>query len=190
MLAACLFLIARAGAPFHCQMRTQRVPQRVHAEFDHTHYRDGNRMVLRVEVNQRDPVYAARSNQQLKVVHVDPGIAVAQSTVAKYMKRTPRPPSPTWRTFLANQASQIMAADFLVVPTATYRWLFVLVILAHERGRIVHGAVTAHPTAAWTAQQFRNAVPCGEVPTCLLHDRDGAFATVVTPSRPCASRKW
>lgn len=104
------------------------------------------------------------------------GIAVAQSTVAQYMTRYRRPPSQTWRTFLANHASQVMAADFLVVPTATYRLLFVLVILAHDRRRVVHVAVTDHPTSAWTAQQLRNAFPYNAGPAYLVHDRDGAFA--------------
>ena len=75
------------------------------------------------------------------------GISVSQSTVATYMRRHPRPPSQTWRTFLTNHASQIMAADLFVVPTITFRLLFVLVILAHDRRRIVHVAVTEHPTA-------------------------------------------
>ena len=61
------------------------------------------------------------------------GISVSESTVAKYMRRHPRPPSQTWRTFLTNHASQIMAADLFVVPTVTFRLLFVLVILAHDR---------------------------------------------------------
>lgn len=76
------------------------------------------------------------------------GIDVGQATVAKYMARRQRPPSQAWRTFLANHVHQIAAADFFVVPTATYRLLFVLVILAHDRRRVVHVAVTAHPTAA------------------------------------------
>jgi putative transposase len=73
-----------------------------------------------------------------------------------------------------------MAADFFVVPTVTFRLLYVLVVLAHDRRRIVHVAVTAHPTAAWTAQQFRNAFPDDQAPRYLLHDRDGAFAAVAT----------
>ena len=86
------------------------------------------------------------------------GMAISQASVAKYMIGR-RPPSPTWRTFLANHVTQLTAADFFVVPTATYRLLFVLVILAHDRRRVVHLAVTAHPTAAWTAQQLREAFP-------------------------------
>jgi putative transposase len=89
---------------------------------------------------------------------------VGQGTVAKYMARRPQRPSQTWRTFLANHVGQVMAAVFLVVPTATYRFLFVLVILAHERRWVVHVAVTHHPTAAWRAQQLRNAFPNDEYP--------------------------
>jgi putative transposase len=103
------------------------------------------------------------------------GIDVSQSAVAKYMVRRGGPSSPTWRTFLTNDLQQIAAADFFVVPTATYRMRFVLVILAHERRRIVHIAVTAHPTAAWKAQQLREAFPWDHVPRYLLHDRDTAF---------------
>jgi putative transposase len=82
---------------------------------------------------------------------------VSQATAAKYMPRRTTPPSQTWRTFLANHVQQIAAADFFVVPTATCRLLFVLVLLAHERRGVVHVAVTDHPTAAWTAQQLREA---------------------------------
>ena len=67
-----------------------------------------------------------------------------------------------------------MAADIFVVPTATCRLLFALVILAHDRRRI-HTAVTTHPTAAWTAQQFREASPWDRAPRYLVQDRDHAF---------------
>ena len=103
------------------------------------------------------------------------GINVCQATVAKYMGRRRQPPSQTWRTFLRNRLGQIVAADFFVVPTVTYRLLFVLVLLAHDRRPIRHLAVTPHPTAAWTAQQLRDAFPWDEAPRYLLHDRDHAF---------------
>jgi putative transposase len=103
------------------------------------------------------------------------GIDVCQATVANYLVRGRRPPSQTRRTFLRNHVGQIVAADFFVVPTATYRLLFVLVLLAHDRRRIRHVAVTAHPTAAWTAQQLREAFPWDEAPRYLIHDRDHAF---------------
>src|SRR3979490_1286918 len=103
------------------------------------------------------------------------GVDVCQATVAKYLVRRRQPPSQTWRTFLRNHVGQIVAVDFFVVPTATYRLLFVMVLPAHDRRRIRHVAVTAHPTAASTAQQLREAFPWDEAPRYLLHDRDHAF---------------
>jgi putative transposase len=103
------------------------------------------------------------------------GIDLCQATVAKYMGRRCQPPSQTWRTFLTNHVQQIAAADLFVVPTATCRLLFVLLILAHERRRVVHIAVTDHPTAAWTTQQLREAFPWDDTPRYLVHDRDTAF---------------
>jgi putative transposase len=108
------------------------------------------------------------------------GIDVSQATVARYMARRRRPPSQTWRTFLANHVGQMVAADFFVVPTVAYRLLFVLVILAHQRRRIVHLAVTAHPTALWTAQQLREAFPEDAAPRYLIHDRDHAFVALAS----------
>ena len=108
------------------------------------------------------------------------GLDVSQATVAKYMARRAAPPSQTWRLFLANHLDQIAAADFFVVPTATCRLLFVLVILVHQRRRVVHVAVTDHPTAAWTAQQLREAFPWDGAPRYLVHDRDSAFQAWAT----------
>jgi putative transposase len=108
------------------------------------------------------------------------GIDVSQATVAKYMVRRRQPPSQTWRTFLANHMDQMRAADFFVVPTATCRLLFVRIMLAHDRRRIVHVAVTAHPTATWTTQQLRDAFPWNQAPRFLLHDRDHAFDGLTT----------
>ena len=94
------------------------------------------------ELSTSNPLWGApRIHGELQKL----GISVSQSTVVKYMRRHPRPPSQTWRTFLTNQASQTTAADLFVVPTVTFRLLFVLVILAHERRRIVH---VASPTPA------------------------------------------
>jgi putative transposase len=106
------------------------------------------------------------------------GIEISQASVAKYLVRHRRPPSQSWRTFLANHIQQIMAADFFVVPTATGRLLFVLVMLAHHRRRVVHVAVTEHPTAAWTVQQLREAFPWDDAPRYLIRDRDLTFAEV------------
>ena len=71
------------------------------------------------------------------------GITISETTVAKYMLQHRRPPSQTWRTFLTHHVKDLVSADFFVVPTATFRWLFVFVILCHDRSRPVHFAVTA-----------------------------------------------
>jgi transposase InsO family protein len=103
------------------------------------------------------------------------GIKVSETTVAKYMVRQRRPPSQTWRTFLSNHVKDLVSADFFVVPTATFRLLFVFVILFHDRRRPVHFAVTSHPTAEWTAQQLLQAFPWDTAPRFLLRDRDGNY---------------
>jgi hypothetical protein len=85
------------------------------------------------------------------------GIEVAQSTVGKYMARGGRGRSQTWKTFLRNHSAGIGTIDFLIVPTAGFRLLFVLVILRHERRRLISLTVTAHPTAEWIARQITDA---------------------------------
>ena len=103
------------------------------------------------------------------------GIDVSEATVSKYMIRHGGPPSQRWRTFLENHAKEISAVDFFIVPTATFRILFVLIILSHERRRILHFNATEHPTAAWTARQLLEACGLGEVPRYLLRDRDAIY---------------
>jgi putative transposase len=68
-------------------------------------------------------------------------------------------PSQTWRTFLANHVRDVVALDFLTVPSAGLRVLFVLIVLAHHHRRVLHFNVTEHPTAAWTAQQIVDTFP-------------------------------
>jgi transposase InsO family protein len=102
------------------------------------------------------------------------GIEIAEPTVATYLGRRPASPSPTWRTFLRTHLSQFASMDFFTVPTATFRVLFVLVILSHDRCRIVHLNVTGHPTAAWTRPQTREAFPDQTAPAYLIRDRDGS----------------
>jgi transposase InsO family protein len=106
------------------------------------------------------------------------GIEIAQSTVAKYLARHGRKaPSPTWCSFLSNHVSQLASVDFFTVPTATFRVLFVFVVLSHDRRRIVHVNVTAHPTAAWTARQLREAWPWDTAPRFVIRDRDGIYGS-------------
>ena len=87
------------------------------------------------------------------------GVDISERTVSRLVSRRQRPPSQTWRTFLANHLSAIVSTDFFTVPTLTGRILFVLVVLAHQRRRVGHLSVTEHPTAEWTAQQIITAFP-------------------------------
>src|SRR5437867_1312916 len=95
------------------------------------------------------------------------GIDVAERTVSR-LRRSP--PSQTWRMFLTNHVRDLVSIDFVTVPTARLRVLFVLVILAHHRRRVLHFNVTEHPTAAWTAQQLVDTFPDDSSPPYLLRD--------------------
>jgi transposase InsO family protein len=107
------------------------------------------------------------------------GIEVAQSTVAKYMAKRRPGSGQTWKTFLRNHTTGLAAMDFLVVPTINFRLLSVLVILRHERRRLIALSVTGHPTAEWIAQQITEAFPWDEAPAHLVRDRDGRYGQAV-----------
>jgi putative transposase len=106
------------------------------------------------------------------------GIVVAERTVSRLLPKRRSPPSQTWRTFLTNHVRDIVSVDFFTVPTARLRVLFVLVVLAHHRRRVVHFNVTEHPTAHWTAQQVVDAFPENSAPSYLLRDRDSVYGHV------------
>ena len=103
------------------------------------------------------------------------GIEITEPTVAKYMLRHRKPPSQTWRTFLDNHVKSMVSVDFFTVPTICFQRLYVFLVLAHDRRRILQFGVTAHPTAEWTVQQLRNAFPWESAPRYLLRDRDRIF---------------
>ena len=103
------------------------------------------------------------------------GIDAAERTVSRLMPKRRPQPSQTWRTFLVNHVQDLVSIDFFTVPTARLRVLFVLVVLAHHRRRVVHFYVTEHPTAAWTAQQIVNAFPDDAAPAYLLRGRDQVY---------------
>lgn len=103
------------------------------------------------------------------------GIDVSEAVVSKYMIREPKAPSQSWRTFLENHATDIFAIDFLTVSTATFRVLFVLVILSHDRRKIIHVNVTEQPTADWTARQVQEAIGLNYTPHFLLRDNDAIY---------------
>src|SRR5665213_1492083 len=107
------------------------------------------------------------------------GLRVSPRTVRKYMPK--RPPGRArsdqrWSTFLHNHARAIVACDFFVAVTATFRLFYVLVLIEHGSRRLVHFNITQHPTADWTLQQLREAIGCTDAYRYLLHDRDSIFA--------------
>ena len=103
------------------------------------------------------------------------GIDISERTVSRLISKRRPPPSQTWRTFLTNHIEGLVSIDFFTVPTARLRVLFVLVVLAHHRRRILHFNITEHPTSAWTAQQIVGAFPDDSAPAYLLRDRDAIY---------------
>src|SRR4030095_13318914 len=104
------------------------------------------------------------------------GIAVGETSGAKYIVRPRNPPSQNWRTFLENHVKIMVSIDFFTVPPIRFQVLYVFLVLAHDRSRIVHFNVTAHPTAEWTAQQLREAFPFDQIPRYLLRDPGRHFS--------------
>jgi putative transposase len=100
------------------------------------------------------------------------GIEVSERTVSRLMPKDKKPSSQTWRAFLNNHLQDLVSIDFFTVPTATFRVLFVLVVLSHHRRRVVYFNVTEHPTALWTGQQIVEAFPEATAPRYLLRDQD------------------
>jgi transposase InsO family protein len=103
------------------------------------------------------------------------GINISERSVSRLMPRCRQPPSQAWRTFLANHLNEIAAVDLFTVPTATFQVLFCLVVLRHDRRRVLHFNVTAHPTAQWAAQQLVEAFPEAVSARYLLRDRDSIY---------------
>jgi transposase InsO family protein len=110
------------------------------------------------------------------------GVEVAQSTVSKYMVRSRKPPSQSWKIFLQNHAEAIAAIDMCVVPTLTFELLFVFVflVLGHGRRQLLWFEVTRHPTAEWLARQITEAFPWTSAPAYLVRDNDRAYGHVFT----------
>jgi len=110
------------------------------------------------------------------------GIRVSPRTVRKYMParddggRGPQISSQRWVTFVRNHAKAIVAADFLTVVTAPFHVLYVFVVMEVGSRKVLHFNVTAQPSAEWTLQQFREAIPCDHHYRLLIVDRDSKFS--------------
>ncbi|MCP3880988.1 MAG: transposase family protein [Sulfitobacter sp.] len=107
------------------------------------------------------------------------GIDVAKSTVEKYRPKRAGPPSPAWRTLQDQHVRDLLSIDLFIVLTASCRVLFVYIVLAHDRRRIVHFNVTEHPTAQWTAQQIVEVFPFDTSLSYLIRDGDGIYGECV-----------
>ncbi|MBM3496720.1 MAG: transposase family protein [Armatimonadetes bacterium] len=107
------------------------------------------------------------------------GYFLHESTVARYMVKRRGRPAQNWKTFLRNHLHETAAIDFLIVPTVTFRTLYVFVVLSLDRRRIVHLNVTEHPTAEWTALQLRQAFMFDTAPRFLLRDHDKIYGNAV-----------
>jgi len=103
------------------------------------------------------------------------GFKISERTVSRLMPKKPGKPSQTWMTFLRNHVGQMVSVDFFTVPTIQLRVLYVFVVLAHDRRRVLHFNVTEHPTAAWTAQRVVESFPDDTAPLYLVRDRDGIY---------------
>ena len=103
------------------------------------------------------------------------GFEVSEATVSRYVPRRRKPPSQSWRTFLRNHTKDLVSIDFFVLPTATFRILYVFLILDHERRRVVHFNATQGPSARWTGQQLVNAFPYDSAPKYVIRDRDKIY---------------
>jgi putative transposase len=107
------------------------------------------------------------------------GVRISPRTVRKYLPKRPpgRPRGDLrWSTFLKSHARGILACDFFVAVTATFRMLYVFVVIEHGTRRLAHVKVTTQPSAAWTLQQLREVIADADAHRYLIHDRDSIFA--------------
>ena len=126
---------------------------------------DSRIVALVREMATANPLWGApRIHGELRML----GIDMSERTVSRLLQRDPRPPSQTWKTFLMNHLASVASMDFFTVPALTERILFVLIVLSHNRRRIVHVNVTDHPTATWAAQRVVDAFPDDTAPRCYI----------------------
>jgi hypothetical protein len=132
-------------------------------------------------VTRTDPQNGSREPGEERIASellVKLGIQISPRTVRKYMPKRPEGQprgDQRWSTFLKNHARAIMACDFFVAVTASFRMFYVFVVIEHGSRRLVRVDVTAHPSADWTLQQLREVVGYEDRHRYLIHDRDSTF---------------
>jgi putative transposase len=128
------------------------------------------------EMAVANPLWRApRIHGELKML----GIEISERTVSRLLRKLPRRPGQTWKTFLDNHLGQMVSIDFFTVPTITMKVLFVFLVLEHRRREVLHFNVTEHPSAAWTSQQIVEAFANQNPPQYLLRDRDRIYGQEV-----------
>src|ERR1039458_9906422 len=124
------------------------------------------------QMNLANPLWGApRIHRELLKL----GIQVSQATVGRYLPWRPKLPSPTWRSFLHNHTHEIAAVDMFVITTATFQLLYTLVVLGHDRRKVIHFDFTQNPPQVWLARQMTEAFPWDTAPRFLLRDRDTSY---------------
>ena len=153
------------------------------ARLSGSHHRRPGRPATPVDIRRliermaaANPLWRApRIHGELKML----GIAISERTVSRIIRTLRRPPTQTWKTFLHNHFGQTVSMDFFTVPTITMRVLFVFIVLEHGRRKVLHFNVTEHPTAAWTAQQIREAFADRAPAQYAIRDRDDVYGNLV-----------
>jgi putative transposase len=129
------------------------------------------------------------------------GFEISERTVARYLRRLHRrgDPKKSWLTFLKNHREVIVALDFFTVPAITFRLLYCFFVIEHERRKILHCNITAHPTADWVLQQLRQTFTGDEPYRYVILDHDAKFnaetmmflkSTGLKPKRTSIQAPW
>ncbi len=131
--------------------------------------------------------FAAENGWGARKIHAELGklgFTIGLATVSRYMPKQPpgKRKQQRWMTFLRNHRDDITAMDFFVVPTISFRLLYVWFIIDHDRRRILHVNVTPHPTSQWVIQQLRESFPDDSAPDYLIFDNDTIFSREVSAS--------
>ena len=139
---------------------------------------NGEVILLIKKMANENPTWGApRIHSELLLL----GYKISESTVLRYMpKKGKRTNGQNWKTFLKNHSKDIIAIDFLTVPTINFKLMYVLVIIEHHRRKLIHFNVTKNPTSEWTIQQIRNMLFDYEAPKYLIRDRDKKYGNLFT----------